>query len=123
MFRFIPMAILLVSGCAYKVELTSAPAGARVSLPDETEVFTPQVVTLRASPFLPQEVTVFAPGFRPLTMDLRRSEIRLWRYGTDALFRPRTLFGAPRRTVQFVLVPQHGPTGTWSSETEGLNEP
>ena len=67
-------------------------------------------------------LTVSAPGFRPLSVDLRRSEIRLWRYGTDTLFRPRTLFGAPRRQVQFALVPQHGPTGTWSSESEGLDE-
>jgi hypothetical protein len=117
------MLLLILSGCAYKVALTSAPAGARVALPDGTEVFTPEVVTFRAAPFRAQPVTVSAPGFRPLTIDLRRSEVQVWRIGTDAVFRPNTLFGAPRREVQFTLVPQHGPTGTWSPETEGLVEP
>lgn len=113
----------LLGGCAYKVELTSAPAGARVTLPDGLEVYTPEVVTLRAAPLRAQPITVSAPGYRPLTVDLRRREVRLWRYVSDGLFRPGTTVGAPRGHLELVLVPQHGPAGSWTAEDEGLAQP
>ncbi|TNE84220.1 MAG: hypothetical protein EP330_30330 [Deltaproteobacteria bacterium] len=116
--RLLPL--LLLTACAYKVELTSAPAGARVDLPDGTQVFTPEVVTLKVAPFNRQEITVSAPGYRPLTVDVRHREARAWRYLTDAVFRPKTFTGAPRGHLELQLVPQHGPAGTWTPESEGL---
>ena len=118
--RTLALTALLMTGCAYKVELSSAPAGARVALPDGTEVFTPEVVQLRMAPFNRQEITVTSPGYRPLTVDLRKREMRFWRYVSDALFRPGTLTGAPRGHIELLLVPLHGPSGTWTSESESL---
>lgn len=111
---------VLSTGCAYKVELSSAPIGARVDLPNGKHVFTPDVVKLRVAPFKKQEVTVSSPGYRPLTVDLRQHELRFWRYLSDALFRPATWTGAPRGHLELRLVPQHGPAGTWSVESESL---
>lgn len=117
--RLLPL-VFLLTGCAYKVELLSSPAGARVELPDGSQVFTPEIVSLRVAPFKKQEVTASSPGYRPLTVDLRKREMRFWRYVTDAIFKPATWTGAPRGQVELQLVQQHGPVGTWSAESEGL---
>lgn len=114
------MPLLLAVGCAYKVELVSEPLGARVDLPDGTHVFTPEEVQLRVAPFKKQTITATAPGHRPLTVDVRRREAKFIRYLTDALFRPGTFAGAPRGQLELMLVPTHGPVGTWSPESEEL---
>lgn len=106
----------LLSGCAYKVALSSDPAAAVVRLPEGDEVITPDVVDLRWRPFGEQVVVVSSPGYRTTAFDLRDREIRWGRYVTDTLFRPATLFGAPRGEVRFVLVPEHGPAGTWRED-------
>ncbi len=114
------MTLLLLAGCAYRVTLTSLPMPARVELPDGEVVVTPADVTLRWVPFGHQPVTVTAPGHRRLAVDLRRDEVRLGRWIATSVFRPRTWFGAPRGEVRFLLVPDHGPAGTWApSEVEG----
>ena len=107
------IAALMTSGCAYKVKLNSNPLAASVTLPDGTTVVTPADVTLRYVPFGHQRIVVSAPGYRVVEMDLRKSEIKLGRYITDALFRPRTWFDAHRVQISVVLVPNHGPVGTW----------
>ena len=116
--RWLP--VLLLVGCAYKVDLVSDPAGARVELPDGSAVFTPEQVKLKVAPFTKQEITASAPGYRPLTLDVRRREATMWRYVSDVLFRPGTWLGRSRGTLELQLVPQHGPVGTWSPETEDL---
>ena len=104
------------SGCAYKMKLASSPAGAEVTLPSGETVVTPTVVKLRWAPFGKQMVIARAAGFRPLEVDLRREEIRASHYFRDALFRPKTWLGAPRGEVSLILVPEHGPVGTWTPE-------
>ncbi len=108
--------LVLLGGCAYKVQLSSDPAAASVELPDGERLITPDIAVLRWRPFGRQEVRVSATGYRPVTIDLRDREIRWSRYVTDTLFRPATLAGAPRGDVRFVLVPEHGPVGTWSED-------
>ncbi len=104
-------------GCAYKMQLNSAPSGAEVRLPDGSAVVTPtEEVTLRWAPFNRQPVTVLAAGYRPLTIDLRRHEIRFGHYIRDTLLRPRTLLGQSRGTVYLVLVPIHDHVGTWDAD-------
>lgn len=112
----VSLALLLGSGCAYRVSLASLPSGAQVTLPDGSTIATPSETTLRWKPFSKQEITVRAVGYRPLTIDLRRSEVRLSRYIRDALFRPRTWRGEPRGEIELVLVPEHGGAGTWTAD-------
>lgn len=108
--------LALGPGCAYRVSLHSDPAGAQVTLPSGQTVSTPAEAQLRWRPFGKQEVTVQAAGYRPLTVDLRKSEIRLSHYLRDAIFRPSTLTGASRGRVTLVLVPEHGSVGTWTAD-------
>lgn len=105
------------AGCAYKVRLDSFPAPAQVRLPDNRgTVATPTEVDFRWTPLNQQIVQVSAPGYRVLTVDLREHEIKFTRYITDALFRPATFRDQPRGEITFVLIPLHGPVGTWTAD-------
>ncbi len=105
-----------LAGCAYTVTLTSAPMPARVQLPGGRVVATPVDAKLRWAPWSHQVVTADAPGYRTLVVDLRDDEVRLGRWIATSLFRPATWSGAPRGEVRLVLVPEHGPSGTWSAD-------
>ena len=110
---------LLASGCAYTVQMSSEPLGAYVELPDGETIVTPETVSLKVAPFSKQVVRVSAPGYRTIEADLRRGEVTLPRYLGDFLFHPAAVLGhEPRGDMVFVLVPEHGPTGTWSAEEE-----
>jgi hypothetical protein len=108
--------LMMTAGCAYKVRLRSTPQPAEVTLPQGRTVLTPDVVRLRWVPFGHQDVTVFAPGYRPLTLDLREREVRLGRIIGQTIRHPSTLWGEVRGDVYFVLVPDHGPAGTWAEQ-------
>lgn len=110
------MLVLALLGCAYKVTLASIPTPATITLPDGSSVLTPATVRLRWAPFGHQRVTVESPDHRPLTVDLRDREIRLWHLIGTSVWRPGTLAGAPRGQIRFVLVPVHGPSGTWTED-------
>lgn len=97
----------MLGGCAYTIRIESIPQPALVELPDQTRVTTPGDATVRWAPFDKQEIRVTATGYRPLTLDLRAKHVRFARY----IKRP---FGPVRSEVQLILVPTHGPTGTWS---------
>jgi hypothetical protein len=99
------------------VQLISSPGEAEVRLPSGETVVTPAEVKLRWVPFGHQVVRVWVPGYRPLKVDLRESDVRLGHYITHTLFRPKTLFGEPHGEVEFVLVPKHGKVGTWDAES------
>ena len=115
--RVLALALTLSgSGCAYRVSLSSTPGTAEVILTGGSSVTTPTEVRLRWVPFGGQRIVARAPGHRSLEVDLRKSEIKLHRYVSDTLFRPATLLGAPRAEVRLLLVPEHGPVGTWGPE-------
>lgn len=103
------MLALWLGACAYRVTLTSAPDGARVELPSGRVVATPATARLEWVPFGHQRVTASAPGFRPMTVDLRDSEVRLG----------HLLHRSERRVVELILVPEHGPAGTWTRDDVG----
>lgn len=107
---------LACAGCPYKVTLTSDPTPAEVLLPDGRTVVTPAEVKLRWVPFGHQRITASAPRHRALEVDLRKTEIRFWRFVGGTIARPATLGGRPRGEVELVLVPEHGPAGSWSPE-------
>lgn len=115
--RAVWLGLFLLPGCAYRVSLTALPTPAVVELPgDGGSVVTPAEVVFRYVPFGSQPIRVSADGYRTLEVDLRDREIRGRRYLTDTLFRPATLLGRPRGEVHLVLVPEHGPVGTWDPE-------
>lgn len=102
-------------GCAYRVTLSSVPA-ADVVLPDGRRVGTPSEVVLRYVPFGHQRISVAAPGYRSMVVDLRRQEIQLWTMVVGTLAHPDVLWGRPRGEVRLLLVPEHGPAGTWTPD-------
>jgi hypothetical protein len=107
---------LLLPGCAYRVTLASRPSAVTVALPDGSRVTTPAEVRLRWVPFGHQRVTATADGYRPLTVDLRRDEIRWSRFVIGTIAHPSVLSGKPRGEVELVLIPEHGPVGSWTED-------
>lgn len=101
-----PLLLLALSGCAYRVALVSTPPGALVELPSGRQVTTPAEVKIRWAPFNEAVVRASARGYRPLEVDLRDTEVKAGRF----FFRG---FKRPRGEVELVLIPAHGPTGTW----------
>lgn len=107
---------VLATGCAYRVNLVSQPTAATVELPGGDRVTTPAEVKLKWVPFGHQTIVVNAKGYRTFETDLRRTEIRWARFVFGTLAHPSVLTGAPRGEVDLVLVPDHGPVGSWSEE-------
>ncbi|MCB9763966.1 MAG: PEGA domain-containing protein [Alphaproteobacteria bacterium] len=126
--RFAPLlALVLASGCVvHRVRVESEPPGAVVKLDGKVKGVTPlEFNTVWTPPFSKKyEVRVTLPGYRPVASvkpswwqasPLRR-DVRLWRYALH-LLRWRMIVGvAPRTTLNYVLVPEHGPSGTWTPE-------
>ena len=108
--------LLLVSGCAYRVTLTSNPAPANVELPNGDRVSTPAEVRFRYVPFGHQRIVASARGYREGELDLRKTEIRSWRLLFGGFSHPAVFGGAPRGEVEILLVPDHGPVGSWTEE-------
>lgn len=84
---------LVAAGCAHRVALTSAPAGAAVTLGGERVGVTPMELAVHWVG--PRVLRVELSGYRPL-------EVRL------GLF--------PRRAVELRLVREHGGAGTWTPD-------
>ncbi len=109
---------LLLAGCAWRVLVESGPVPAEIVLPNEERVVTPAEVKLRWVPFGRQHVTLSARGYRPIEVDLRKDEIRFFRYvGTTV--RGARRYGekeGSRGEIRYMLVPDHGPVGTWTAE-------
>ena len=57
-----------------------------------------------------------APRHRPFEADLRKTEIRFWRFVGGTIAHPATLGGRPRGEVELMLVPEHEPAGAWNPE-------
>ncbi|MCB9665760.1 MAG: hypothetical protein H6732_16750 [Alphaproteobacteria bacterium] len=94
----------LAGGCTYAVRLVSDPPGATLTLPDGTTAVTPHLARFRRGPS--QLVHVQAPGYRPVDIDLQRTEGRLLRYIGGAVFQ------RGGREVTILMVREHGPIGT-----------
>jgi len=108
---------LLLAGCAWRVHVESSPIAAQVLLPDESRVVTPAEVKLRWVPFGSQSIAVSAKGYRPIEVNLRRDEIRFFRYvGTTVRGARRYGEKGSRGEIRYMLVPDHGPVGTWTAE-------
>jgi hypothetical protein len=103
------------------VHIETIPVPAQVELPDDRRALTPQDVTLRYVPFGNQRIRITANGYRAIETDLRDDEIRSWRYIGTGLrgarqYGDRERGGGARGDLRYVLVPVHGPAGTWTDE-------
>ncbi len=93
-------------GCAYSVRLLSQPEGASVLLPDGSGTVTPGQARFRYRAGGHQIVRVEAEGYRPLVVDMQRTEGPILRYIGGAIFQKGG------REVTFVLEPDRPPVGT-----------
>ncbi len=114
----------LLAGCTYRVEVEARPAGATLELADGRQIGLPAEVRYSALPFHRRPATVSAPGHRDL--EIRTGGFGLGELGliTDPILRPGLFFGPdPRRQVEVLLVPEHGPAGTWTEDQVGVPSP
>ena len=86
-------------GCAAKVQVESRPPGALVTLPNGDTMTTPNEVYVGFWPWARKRVVVTSPGYREARIRLRRGI----------------------RHVEIVMIPEHGPAGTWTPEGEGID--
>jgi hypothetical protein len=102
------------------MRIASDPPGAEVRLPDNHVVSTPSIVKVHYTFFTPAPIVVTAPGYRTMSYDLRhrpgfgQPEISVWRVALYPIWHPFAAFRKePLRRLEFVMVPEHGPAGTW----------
>lgn len=103
--------------CAWHVSVASTPPGAAVRLDEQVVGYTPLDLRVPWGPGTGDVVSASVPGHRPLQVSVRQ-QTRLLRVGWQALWHPLVALGVrpPRDELLFVLVPEHGPSGTWSAE-------
>ena len=102
------LALLFLCGCARQLTVSSLPEGAVLALPSGEQVTTPAEVTLQWRPLSKDRVVVTAPGYRPLELPVNRLVLGPW-------------FSQTREDLRLDLVPEHGPSGTWSPASEGID--
>ena len=101
--KWLLLTLLLAAGCSQRIRVRSQPSTADILLPDGRRLLTPAQFRLKRTPFRAQLAEVTAVGYRPMIIDLRRR--------------------GSRRDLYVVLVPEHGPAGSWTeSETPGGGE-
>lgn len=103
--------------CAHRVTITSEPPGATITVRDKRLGPAPQEVRFWWYPFRPMKVKVSAEGYRSLTMKLNDDLGPL--HFTRLLFTGRwaKMVGLrPAANHEVMLIRQHGPAGTWTSE-------
>lgn len=93
------LAVLLL-GCRHRVEVRSTPSGATLHHGRQNLGTTPLELRLWHHPFARYRVRVGLSGHRAMEVDLARG-LKPWR---------------PRVVRELLLVPEHGPAGTWSPE-------
>lgn len=113
--------VLGLGGCAVRVHVESLPSGATLTVEDGVRVSTPTDIKLKWTPFFGrQHATVSAPGYRTIDMDIQKRSLD-GRFLGGTIQRPFAfLKKKPSHEVEYVLIPEHGPSGTWTPESEGL---
>ncbi|MBN1334937.1 MAG: PEGA domain-containing protein [Deltaproteobacteria bacterium] len=108
---------LLLVGCAHRTRIASEPSGAGVQVGRRVIGSTPVEIVVWSVPFTHPSATVTLAGYRPSVIDLRadrRPARRAWEFLT---FRWKQAFARePGQAHEVLLVPRHGPVGTWTEE-------
>lgn len=109
------MWLFLLLACMHHVRLTSEPAGAFVYVDGERVGSTPMM--LEVAPAQNPDVRVWLPGYRSLTFEAGK-RVSFWSFVGEAVtLRWGKLRGERRYgSWNVLLVPEHGPVGTWSPE-------
>ena len=115
-----PVLLLWMAGCVVRLGLESHPQGSFVELPNGKIVSTPAVAQVTWVPFVRQELTVTAPGYRDVQVGLKANGVSTRRLIGGVLHPLQWTRKKPRYALDFVLVPEHGASGEWTPATEGL---
>jgi hypothetical protein len=112
---FLPLVSLLLSGCMHKVELTSVPAGATITVGKHQ--LAPAQKVVRVGWFQRRDVTVSLAGYRTLKFKLRPG-VNFGDYFGEliTIHWARMVGYTTHSTYEIRLVPEHGGAGTWSPE-------
>jgi hypothetical protein len=106
---------VLGTGCAYRATLQTNPIGAAVFIDGEAAGIAPVLITVTGLWRKPQ-VLVELPGYRSYEIDLA-TESRPWPRIVFAWTHPLVVLGKrPPPTRIMMLIPEHGPAGTWTPE-------
>ncbi len=109
--------IVFSGGCAHRVVITSAPAGAKVRMGAEVLGRTPVELTLWSIPLTHPTALVTLPGYRGMRINLAPDRRPLRRLSELLCLRWRRAFAlVPGAVHEVVLIPHHGPVGTWDPE-------
>lgn len=104
-------------GCRHQVQIESTPHGATVSWNDEQLGNTPLTQTFWWYPGRQIHLDVSKYGYRPMYVDVDTSISIRYVIGDLFHFRIPMLFGySVRSTHTAIMVPEHGPAGTWTPE-------
>ncbi len=111
------LVLLLGSGCAHRVVFKSEPVTATVYVDDELIGPTPVAVRRTLWPFRKVDVRIEAQGYRTIEVPLHKDARTLRPLGDLLLLKWRKMLGLKARRVHtLVLVPEHGPSGTWTPD-------
>ena len=117
MFYLNLVILLQILSCRHKVTIESTPYGADAYLEEENIGKTPLEYTFWWYPGKSVPVTIQYFGYRTSALDIHRSISPLVIADDIVHFRMLKLIGLrSRNTHNAVLVPEHGPAGTWTPE-------
>ena len=115
MFYLYTVILLQTLACRHKIEIESAPYGADVHWKEESLGKTPMEYTFWWYPGRRIPITVQYFGYRTSVLDVHRSISPLIVADDIVHLRILRLLGLETRNVHSaVLVPEHGPSGTWT---------
>ena len=114
--RWLILSVLL-PGCVARLQVESRPPGAVVHLPSGATITTPGEIKARWIPWKRRPIEASSPGYRPLRMDLREHDVTMW-HSLGLVTHP---FRKVDGRIELILIPEHGPAGTWTPESEDLD--
>ena len=117
MFYLYTVILLQTLACRHKIEIESAPYGADVYWKEESLGKTPMEYTFWWYPGRRIPITIQYFGYRTNVLNVHRSISPLIIADDIIHIRIMRLLGLKTRNVHSaVLVPEHGPSGTWTPE-------
>lgn len=115
--RRVLLLALMMSGCTYTVTVTSDVPGARVDGLSQGPSALPVDVKVPWGPFVRRKITVMAPDYRDVEVDLGTRTVRSADFSLFNFFLP---WRPPKEEMNVVMVREHGPSGTWTPAELGL---
>ena len=110
--------LALTAGCKHRVLIESDPPGASVRLDKSRKGITPVEFKVGWVPifFKRYNVRVKLPDYRTVETSIR-DDMRFWAPTWRAVWHPgEALDRVPLHAYEFIMIPDHGPAGTWSPE-------